>query len=68
MSKPDQSLVLVLGDQLSLNLSSLRQADKSKDIVLMAEVMAEAIYARPPQKETSFWSSQPCVILRGSCA
>lgn len=35
-------LILVLGDQLSLDLSSLRQADRSQDVVVMAEVMAEA--------------------------
>ena len=51
MSKPDQSLVLVLGDQLNLNLSSLRRADKSRDIVLMAEVMAEATYAGHHKKK-----------------
>ena len=51
MSKPDQSLVLVLGDQLSFNLSSLRRADKARDIVLMAEVMAEATYAGHHKKK-----------------
>ncbi len=35
-------LILVLGDQLSPDLSSLRQADPSQDVVVMAEVMAEA--------------------------
>jgi deoxyribodipyrimidine photolyase-related protein len=51
MHKSDQSLILVLGDQLSLSLSSLRQADKARDIVLMAEVMAEATYARHHKKK-----------------
>jgi deoxyribodipyrimidine photolyase-related protein len=51
MTMSDQSLVLVLGDQLSLSLSSLRQADKTRDIVLMAEVMAEATYARHHKKK-----------------
>lgn len=37
-------LVLVLGDQLSHDLSALQKADKSKDLVVMAEVMAEATY------------------------
>ncbi len=37
-------LVLVLGDQLSENLSALRQADKAHDTVVMAEVMDEASY------------------------
>ncbi|MBC7737846.1 MAG: cryptochrome/photolyase family protein [Candidatus Saccharibacteria bacterium] len=35
-------LILVLGDQLSDDLSALRLADKSHDVVVMAEVMAEA--------------------------
>src|SRR6056297_2366872 len=37
-------LVLVLGDQLSHELSALREADKSRDIVVMAEVMDEGTY------------------------
>ena len=37
-------LVLVLGDQLSPELSALQKADKSNDIVVMAEVMGEASY------------------------
>lgn len=37
-------LVLVLGDQLSEGLSALRDADKERDIVVMAEVVEEATY------------------------
>ncbi|GAB4269991.1 MAG: cryptochrome/photolyase CryB [Pararhodobacter sp.] len=37
-------LVLVLGDQLSHELSSLRASDPESDVVMMAEVMAEATY------------------------
>jgi deoxyribodipyrimidine photolyase-related protein len=37
-------LVLVLGDQLSPDLSALREADKTRDILVMAEVMDEARY------------------------
>ena len=37
-------LVLVLGDQLSRDLSALNAADKSRDIVVMAEVMDEGTY------------------------
>jgi len=37
-------LVLVLGDQLSAGLSALAAADPARDIVVMAEVMAEARY------------------------
>jgi deoxyribodipyrimidine photolyase-related protein len=38
------TLRLVLGDQLSDNLSSLRDLDPARDVVLMAEVMDEATY------------------------
>jgi deoxyribodipyrimidine photolyase-related protein len=51
MTNPDQSLILILGDQLSLNISSLREADKDRDVVLMAEVMAEATYAHHHKKK-----------------
>ena len=47
-------LVLVLGDQLSPGLSALRQADKSRDIVVMAEVMAEASYVPHHPKKIAF--------------
>jgi deoxyribodipyrimidine photolyase-related protein len=51
MTQPDQHLILVLGDQLSLSLSSLRQGDKTRDIVLMAEVKAEATYVGHHKKK-----------------
>ncbi len=47
-------LVLVLGDQLSDNLSALRAADKSKDIVVMAEVAEEAGYVPHHPKKIAF--------------
>ncbi|WP_417726245.1 cryptochrome/photolyase family protein [Roseovarius sp.] len=37
-------LVLVLGDQLCPDLSALRAADRTRDIVVMAEVMEEGSY------------------------
>lgn len=44
-------LILVLGDQLSTDISSLRMADKERDVVIMAEVLAEATYVpHHPQK------------------
>ena len=44
-------LILVLGDQLSPDLSALRAADPARDVVVMAEVMAEGTYVRHhPQK------------------
>ncbi len=39
------NLILILGDQLSPRISALDGADPRRDIVLMAEVRAEAIYA-----------------------
>ena len=48
------TLILILGDQLQLSLSSLRDADKNLDVILMAEVMAEATYARHHKKKFVF--------------
>ncbi|MFQ6553097.1 cryptochrome/photolyase family protein [Aestuariibius insulae] len=47
-------LVLVLGDQLSSGLSALREADKSRDVVVMAEVADEASYVRHHPKKIAF--------------
>jgi deoxyribodipyrimidine photolyase-related protein len=47
-------LVLVLGDQLSPNLSSLQKADKSSDIVIMSEVASEAGYVPHHPKKIAF--------------
>jgi deoxyribodipyrimidine photolyase-related protein len=47
-------LVLVLGDQLSFGLSALRAADKSRDVVVMAEVADEAGYVRHHVKKIAF--------------
>jgi len=47
-------LVLVLGDQLSPNLSALRKTDKGKDVVVMAEVMGEASYVPHHPKKIAF--------------
>jgi len=44
-------LILVLGDQLTPGLSSLQAADRASDVVLMAEVMAEARYVRHHKKK-----------------
>lgn len=44
-------LVLVLGDQLSPDVAALKGADKARDVVVMAEVMAEGSYVpHHPQK------------------
>jgi len=39
-----KTLHFIFGDQLSLNLSSLREFDKNRDVILMCEVMEEANY------------------------
>lgn len=44
-------LALVLGDQLSEGLSALEAADKETDIVVLAEVMAEASYVKHHPKK-----------------
>ena len=48
------ALRLVLGDQLSPTLSSLRDLDPARDRVLMAELGAEATYVRHHQKKIAF--------------
>ena len=45
------ALVLILGDQLSHDLASLRQSDKSRDVVLMVEVADETTYVRHHKKK-----------------
>ena len=49
MVKPN--LILVLGDQLSFELSALKAADKSKDTVVMAEVHSEGTYVKHHKKK-----------------
>lgn len=44
MTHPPTTLRLILGDQLSPDLSALRDIDATTDIVLMAEVREEATY------------------------
>ncbi|MFK7869284.1 MAG: cryptochrome/photolyase family protein [Roseobacter sp.] len=44
-------LVLVLGDQLSENLSAVQAADKAADTIVMAEVMDEATYVKHHPKK-----------------
>ncbi|MDF1727770.1 MAG: cryptochrome/photolyase family protein, partial [Sulfitobacter sp.] len=47
-------LVLVLGDQLTQDLSALKKADKDSDIVVMAEVTEETEYVRHHPKKIAF--------------
>ena len=48
------NLVLILGDQLSLSVSSLQGYDRATDYVLMCEVDAEATYVRHHKKKIAF--------------
>jgi deoxyribodipyrimidine photolyase-related protein len=49
-----RNLILVLGDQLSHNLTSLNGADPARDIVLMCEVADETTYVRHHKKKIAF--------------
>ena len=46
--------VLVLGDQLSVSLSSLKSADPMSTVVLMCEVWEEATYVQHHKKKIAF--------------
>lgn len=47
-------LHLILGDQLSHSISSLRDADPDRATILICEVMAEATYVRHHKKKIAF--------------
>ena len=51
---PGQSLVLLLGDQLTPSLSSLAAAECGRGVVLMVEVVEEATYVRHHKKKIAF--------------
>jgi len=44
----------VLGDQLTLDLAAIKRANKSKDVIIMAEVDAEAEYVKHHPKKIAF--------------
>ncbi len=50
----DSTAIIILGDQLSPSLSSLKTADKSRDVIVMAEVSAEATYVPHHKKKLVF--------------
>ena len=52
--RSSQDLILVLGDQLSTDIASLKAGDKSRDVVLMAEVRDEATYVPHHKKKLAF--------------
>ena len=56
-------LGLVLGDQLSFDLSLFDELDPAHDALLMAEVREEASYV-PHHPTRSFWCSAPCATSR----
>ncbi|WP_416915517.1 MAG: cryptochrome/photolyase family protein [Roseicyclus sp.] len=47
-------LILILGDQLSDDLSALREADPARDTIVIAEVMGEAAYVPHHPKKIAF--------------
>ncbi|MGB0571011.1 MAG: cryptochrome/photolyase family protein [Alphaproteobacteria bacterium] len=47
-------IILVLGDQLSPDISSLQTANKNKDVILIAEVADEANYVPHHKKKIAF--------------
>ena len=47
-------LVVIFGDQLTQNLSALREADRDTDVVLMAELREETSYVRHHKKKIAF--------------
>ncbi len=53
MKRPDR-LILVLGDQLSPGISSLRDAEPGRDVVLICEAMEECAYAPHHKKKIAF--------------
>ncbi len=51
---PTDRIIVILGDQLSTGMSSLRAGDPSADVVLMAEVAEEASYVPHHKKKIAF--------------
>lgn len=49
-----RSLVLILGDQLSQGISSLRGFDPAHDFVLIVEVAEETTYVRHHKQKIAF--------------
>ena len=48
------ALRLILGDQLSHQISVLQSADKKNDVVMLCEVMEEASYVKHHPKKIAF--------------
>jgi len=54
MERRIRNLILILGDQLSSEISSLRDADPKLDRIIMFEVNEEATYVRHHKKKIAF--------------
>ena len=54
MSDDRPSLVVILGDQLSPEMTSLAAADKGRDVVLMCEVEEETAYVGHHKQKIAF--------------
>lgn len=52
--KPVRNLVPILGDQLSPDMTSLRAANRDRDVVLISEVAAETGYVPHHKKKIAF--------------
>lgn len=50
----EKKLILILGDQLSRDISSLKNARKNNDIILMGELADEAGYVKHHKKKIAF--------------
>jgi deoxyribodipyrimidine photolyase-related protein len=69
MKRPGPTLIPLLGDQLSPNISALRGADPADSVVLMMEVDEEATYVRHHRKKIAFLFSamrHHAAALRGA--
>lgn len=49
-----RALRLILGDQLSPRIAAMRDVDRTRDTILLAEVSAEATYVRHHKKKIAF--------------
>lgn len=48
------NIILLLGDQLSTDISALEDFDKNNDIIIMAEVQSEASYVKHHKRKIAF--------------
>jgi deoxyribodipyrimidine photolyase-related protein len=49
-----QNIIIIFGDQLSFDISSLSNCDKNNDIILMCEVAHEATFVKHHKKKIAF--------------